>query len=83
MFGLKPSKFTEFCGWYGMLALILAYGLASFNIIIANGVVFQLLNITAALGLMIVAASKSVLQLVVLNAVWVLIGVVVFIRLVL
>ena len=76
MFGLKPSRFTEISGWYGMLALIVAYGLASFGVIEGEGLVYQILNLTGGIGLIVVAASKGVVQSVLLNIFWILIGVV-------
>lgn len=76
MFGIKPSKLTEFLGWYGMLALIAAYGFASFSLISAEGIVYQLLNLTGGVGLLIVAASKKVVQSVILNIFWMIIGVI-------
>ena len=75
MFGIKPSKFTEICGWYGAIALILAYALASFMIIPADGLVFQLLNLTGAVGLMIITMAKNVIQSVILNLFWGIIGI--------
>lgn len=76
MFGIKPSHFAELCGWYGMCALIFAYALVSFSIISADGLAFQLLNLSGAIGLMVVAASKGVVQSVLLNIFWMLIGLV-------
>lgn len=76
MFGLKPSRFTEISGWYGMLALIVAYGLASFGVIEGEGLVYQILNLTGGIGLIVVATSKGVVQSVLLNIFWILIGVV-------
>lgn len=73
---LKPSGFTELLGWYGMLALISAYFLVSFGIVLAEGLVFQVLNSTGGVALLIFAASKKATQLAVLNAFWALIGVV-------
>gem|GEM_PF-5977418 len=55
MFKTKPNKYTEICGWYGMIALISAYGLASYGVIGAQSLEFQLLNITGSIGMMIVA----------------------------
>ena len=81
MFKIKPSKFTEICGWYGMVALILAYALVSFNIITANGIIFQLLNLTGSVGLMIDATARKVIQLALLNVFWALIGIITIIRL--
>lgn len=81
MFGLKPSKITEACGWYGMAALIVAYGLASFSVIEAEGFVYQILNLTGGIGLIVVAASKKVVQSVLLNVFWAAIGIIAIARL--
>lgn len=76
MIGLKPTRFTEFSGWYGMSALITAYALVSFGVIDSDGLVYQLLNLSGAAGLLIVAASKGVPQAVLTNVFWALIGIV-------
>ncbi len=59
-----------------MTALIAAYALASFNVISADGLAYQLLNLTGSLGLLIIAAAKGVTQSVLLNVFWMAIGVV-------
>jgi hypothetical protein len=82
-FKLKPNTFTEACGWYGMSALILAYGLVSFEVIQGNGIAYQLLNLSGGIGLMIVAAAKNVLQSVLLNVFWTIIGIVAILRILL
>ncbi|HPR09460.1 hypothetical protein KDA06_04200 [Candidatus Saccharibacteria bacterium] len=71
----------EIAGWYGMLALISAYGLASFKSIPADGLVYQLLNLTGSTGLMLIAFHKGVTQSVLLNIFWIAIGVVAIARL--
>jgi hypothetical protein len=81
IFGIAQGKFAEFCGWYGMIALIVAYFLVSFGIIDGEGLVFQLMNLTGGIGLLIVAASKGVLQSVILNFFWAAIGVIAIVRL--
>jgi predicted ATP-dependent Lon-type protease len=81
MYKIKPTLFTEFCGWYGMSALILAYALVSFGTLSAGGIIFQLLNITGSIGLLIDATAKKVIQLVLLNIFWALIGIITIIRL--
>jgi len=81
IFGIQQSKFAEFCGWYGMLALISAYFLVSLGVLNGQGLVFQLMNLTGAIGLLVVAASKGVMQSVILNIFWALIGLIAIIRL--
>lgn len=74
MFTIKPSKYTEFLGWYGMIALIGAYSLASFGMIVAEGLTFQALNLSGGLAMIIYATSKKATRLATLNIFWVLIG---------
>lgn len=83
MFGIKPSKWTELAGWYGMIALIVAYGLVSFSVIAGDGIMYQLLNLTGGIGLIIVAASKGVVQSVLLNVFWAAIGIIAILRIIL
>ena len=67
-------NFIELAGWYGTLAILGAYALASFNIITSQSLLFQILNITGALGLIAVSFRKKVYQSVVLNVIWTFIG---------
>ena len=64
----------EIFGWYGMAAVVGAYALVSFSIIDANGLLFQLLNVTGAAGIFAVSLRKKVWQSVVLQIVWAAIG---------
>lgn len=73
----KPSHLlAEIFGWYGAIAILGAYALVSFLVIPSNGLIFQILNLTGALGLMAVAYYKKVYQSVVLNIVWSIIGII-------
>jgi hypothetical protein len=73
-------KFSDIFGWYGMCALIISYILVSLRVLDADGLIYQLLNITGAIGLLIVAESKHVIQSVITNLFWALIGVVIIFR---
>lgn len=81
LLGIKQGKFAELCGWYGMFALIFAYFLVSFGWLDGQGLVFQLINLTGGFGLLVVAASKGVMQSVILNFFWAIIGIIAIIRL--
>lgn len=75
---LKPTirnQFAEIAGWYGMTAILAAYFMVSVNFIPASGWLFQGLNISASLALMILAISKNVIQSAILNGIWAAIGV--------
>ena len=72
---IRPSLLIELLGWYGMSALIGAYFLVSFGYILAEGIVFQVFNLTGGVSLVVFALSKKATQLAILNIFWALIGV--------
>ncbi|MCA9325165.1 hypothetical protein KDA23_03830 [Candidatus Saccharibacteria bacterium] len=69
-------RLSEIVGWYGTTAIVLAYILVSFKVVAADGVVYQLLNLTGAIGIIVISLVKGVKQSVVLNVFWALIAVV-------
>lgn len=81
LLGIKQGRLSELCGWYGMFAMITAYFLVSFGWLDGQGLIFQLINLTGGIGLLIVAASKGVTQSVILNFFWAIIGIVAIARL--
>jgi hypothetical protein len=68
-------------GWYGVLAILLAYLLISFNVIVAKSLGYQLLNLTGALGIVVEALSKKDAQPAVLNSAWAIIAILAILRL--
>jgi hypothetical protein len=76
------SKLTNTIGWYGVLAILVAYGLVTFDVVAAKSWPYQLLNLTGALGLIVVALSHKDTQPVVLNIVWALVAVIAIIQLI-
>ena len=72
----KVPLYIEAIGWYGPVALILAYALVSFDVITANSYAFQLLNLTGGAAIIVIAWAKKVLQSVVLNIFWCIIALV-------
>lgn len=79
MNSLRSLKLLEIFGWYGAAAILSAYALVSFSVISANGWVYQLLNLTGAIGVMIISFVKQARQPALLNLVW---GLVAFIALI-
>ena len=73
-------KAENYFGWYGVLAILLAYLLVSFNAVTAKSLGYQLLNLTGALGIVIVALSKKDAQPAVL---WAIIAIAAIARLIL
>ena len=75
------SNLIEAGGWYGAAAVLLAYALVSFNIISPHGWIYQLLNFTGAVGVLIISYMKHARQPALLNFVWAMIALVALIQL--
>jgi hypothetical protein len=74
-------KIAEIVGWYGTFAILGAYALVSFNAIPADGSIYQILNLTGAVGIIVISIIKKVRQSVVLNMFWAVIAIIALIRL--
>lgn len=61
-------------GWYGTIAILLAYFLVSFSILDAHSIWFQILNGTGAVGIVIISLNRKAYQPAVLNIVWTVIA---------
>jgi hypothetical protein len=72
----------DMIGWYGVLAILAAYGLLSFKVIGSNSLAYQLLNLTGAVALIIETAAKRDVQPVALNIVWAAVALVAIVRIV-
>lgn len=79
------SKFKpiEVVGWYGAFAILLAYALNSFNILESNDLVFQLLNLTGAIGIVAISYTKGAKQPAVLNMAWSVVALVAIVQIIL
>ena len=77
------TKLIEVFGWYGTVAIILAYVLVSFSVLDATNVWYQILNATGALGIVLVSFHKKNYQPGVLNIIWTIIAVVAIVKMVL
>lgn len=71
---------VEGLGWYGVVAILSAYALLSFDVITAHSLTYQLLNASGAIGIGIDALYAKNYQPVVLNAVWLFIALVSLLR---
>lgn len=74
------TKVISYFGWYGVVAILAAYALVSFNVLATKSYAYQLLNLTGALGIILEAASKKDKQPVVLNAVWAIVALIAIIQ---
>lgn len=73
---MKSNLWDEVFGWYGTIAIFLAYALNSFGIIDSSNIYYQLLNLTGAFGIVYISFKKKAYQPGVLNAIWALIALV-------
>jgi len=72
----KRTTFAdEIIGWYGMAGILGAYALVSFGVVEGQSLAYQLLNLTGAFGLFWIAWKKRVYQSVVLEVVWMAVGI--------
>ncbi|MBP7806218.1 hypothetical protein KA057_00900 [Candidatus Gracilibacteria bacterium] len=73
---MNKNTFVEVMGWYGTLAIMLAYFANSFGFIGAQSIVYQALNATGAFGIVLVSYMKRAYQPMILNIMWFVIGIV-------
>lgn|GEM_PF-676718 len=74
------SELKNVLGWYGVLAILLAYTLLNFKALTADSLPYQFLNLSGALGIMYEAYFKKDTQPVVLNIVWAAVALVAIFR---
>ena len=78
---MNKKTIDEIIGWYGTVAIVLAYALLSFGAIASTNLVYQILNGTGALGIVYISFKKKAYQPGVLNVIWAVIATVAIIRL--
>ena len=78
----KKNIWIEIYGWYGAIGLLSAYALSSFNVLSPENIWYQILNITAALGIVAVSFYKKTYQPGVLNIVWAIVGLIALFKIV-
>lgn len=74
------NVFIELLGWYGAAAIIVAYALSSFSVIETHDAFYQFMNVTGALGIIIVSFKKKAYQPAALNIVWLVIAAIAIIK---
>jgi hypothetical protein len=67
---------TEALGWIGIILVLTAYGLITFEVIPAGSLLFMGLNLVGAIGIALDAWEDKNIQPVVLNIIWAVIAVV-------
>ncbi len=68
------NKIIEIIGWYGAAAILIAYAGVSFGYILPSDLIFQILNFTGAIGIVVVSFSKKTYQPGVLNLIWAIVA---------
>jgi len=68
-------------GWYGTSAILLAYALVSFSMLKSTDLSYQILNLSGALGLIVLGVIDRVYQAVTLNVVWAIVACVALVKL--
>ena len=69
------NVFIDTIGWIGAALLLLAYAMVSYKRLSGDSVRFQLLNLAGGLLLAVNSGYHGALPSVVVNAVWIVIGV--------
>lgn len=77
------EKITEILGWYGVIAVVGAYALLSLNILNNNSLLFQGLNLTGAIGIIVDAIQDKNTQPAVLNIIWAIIALIAIVKIIL
>ncbi|MEI7512387.1 MAG: hypothetical protein WCK01_02930 [Candidatus Uhrbacteria bacterium] len=74
------NQLIEAFGWYGTVAIVTAYALVSFSYIEPTSLIYQLLNITGALGIVTISFHKKTYQPGVLNIIWTVIALIAIVK---
>ncbi|OGY79104.1 MAG: hypothetical protein A3B74_01395 [Candidatus Kerfeldbacteria bacterium RIFCSPHIGHO2_02_FULL_42_14] len=61
-------------GWYGTGAILMAYALLQFGLLAVDNIVYQILNVTGALGIVYISFKKKAYQPGILNIIWAIIA---------
>ncbi len=64
----------EIVGWYGTVAIVLAYLFVSLGMLDSKGLPYQVLNLSGAVGIVAISLRKKAFQPAVLNVVWAVIA---------
>ncbi len=74
------NKITEVLGWYGVVAIVGAYALLSFNLIGSESLWYQGLNLTGAIGVVVDALDDKNTQPAVLNIIWAIVALIAIVK---
>ena len=77
---MKLKLFIDIVGWVGSVEVIAAYGLNSYQVLNSDSMVFQLLNLTGAIFLIINTIYHRAYPSAFINIVWVIIALIAIAR---
>lgn len=77
---MKKNVVSEVLGWYGVVSILSAYALLSLGILSSNNLVYQILNMSGALGIVYDSFRDKDYQPVVLNIIWAIIALIAIIK---
>ena len=77
---MKLKLFIDVVGWVGSVEVIAAYGLNSYQVLNSDSMVFQLLNLTGAIFLIINTIYHRAYPSAFINIVWVIIALIAIAR---
>ena len=72
----------EIVGWYGAIAIVIAYALVSFSILTPTSVIFQLLNLTGGLGIIVNSFLHKAYPPAILNTIWSIIAIIAILKII-
>lgn len=70
----KKSSIDNIIGWIGVTTLMLAYLLLTTKAISSTNKIYQLLNLTGAVGLTYISYKQKAHQSTFINAIWIIIS---------
>lgn len=76
------KQIIELAGWYGTFAIVSAYVLNSLSLIGSNTVIYQLLNLSGALGIVGISLHKKAYQPATLNIIWTIIAFIAIVKII-
>jgi hypothetical protein len=77
---MNQKVVDESIGWYGTCAILLAYALVSFGFLAASTLLYQILNITGAVGIVWISFKKKAYPPGVLNIIWAIIALIAIVK---
>ena len=72
----------EIIGWYGAAAIVVAYALVSFSVITPTDMLYQVLNLTGGIGIIINSFLHKAYPPGILNTIWSIIAIIAILKII-